>query len=530
MNAPDYPTPWQKKTLWSALTGVAVVTLGGIFVGLVWIVSHVLGFLQPILIPFAVAGVMAYLLDPVVSRIVSWGWSRHRAVFAVFALVTVSLAGVMIWIVPAISEQSLNLAHKVPDYTRKGHAEIMEAVAAIEEKYRATLSTLPTLPTIIPTQKREATPVPETDKATDAEADKSEVRDTSPDDAENEEMAPATEDSVKTTPADAATTGTANPASAKAIAGETEQGPSLKQLLNGDWLQSAVIAATKNSWNLIRDSLGGFLGVVGFLVSLIIVPIYLYYFLIEASNIAANWSDYLPLRASTFKDEVVSVLNEINGYLIAFFRGQLVVSLVNGSITSLGLVIAGLDFGLLLGIVLCFIGIIPYLGITMCWVVSVVIASVQGGSWCVPGHPWWVFPLVVSGIFIVVHNIDGLFVTPKIVGESVGLHPLTVIVSVFVWSLLMGGLLGAILAVPMTATIKVLLKRYVWERQFRAPEIAALHIAPSLVPTPGEPIPAVPEPAPAPAASAPAPAPEPKPEPPRAEALPAATPEPVPAK
>jgi predicted PurR-regulated permease PerM len=159
------------------------------------------------------------------------------------------------------------------------------------------------------------------------------------------------------------------------------------------------------------------------------------------------------------------VLNEINGYLIAFFRGQLVVSLINGAITGLGLVAAGLEFGLLIGLGLCALGIIPYLGIAMCWIVSLVIASVQGGSWCVRHQPWWVFPLVISGVFVVVHNIDGLFVTPKIVGESVGLHPLTVIFSVFAWSLLMGGLLGAIVAVPMTATVKVLLRRYVWERQ-----------------------------------------------------------------
>ena len=243
--------------------------------------------------------------------------------------------------------------------------------------------------------------------------------------------------------------------------------------------------AFKHSWSIVRDSLGGFLGVLGFLLSLIIVPIYLYYFLTEAPQIATGWSDYIPLRASAFKDEVVSVLKEINGYLIAFFRGQLVVSLVNGSVTALGLVIAGLDFGLLIGITLCFLGLIPYLGITMCWVLSVLIAALQGGSWCVPAHPWWIFPLVISGVFVVVHNIDGLFVTPKIVGESVGLHPLTVIVSVFVWSLLMGGLLGAILAVPMTATVKVLLRRYVWERRFRAPE--SLIIIPDLPPAPPEP-------------------------------------------
>jgi predicted PurR-regulated permease PerM len=71
----------------------------------------------------------------------------------------------------------------------------------------------------------------------------------------------------------------------------------------------------------------------------------------------------------------------------------------------------------------------------------------------------------VTCIFAVVQKVDSLFITPKVVSNSVGLHPLTVIVSLFAWSLLMGGLLGALLAVPMTATLKVILKRYVWERR-----------------------------------------------------------------
>jgi predicted PurR-regulated permease PerM len=166
---------------------------------------------------------------------------------------------------------------------------------------------------------------------------------------------------------------------------------------------------------------------------------------------------------------VVGSLTEINGYLIAFFRGQLVVSLINGTVTGILLAAAGLDFGILIGFALCFLGIIPYLGIILCWLPAVVIASVQGGSWIVPdGAAWWVFPLVVTGIFTVVQQVDGLFVTPKIVGERVGLHPVTVIFSVFLWSLLLGGLLGAILAVPMTATLKVILRRYVWERTIMA--------------------------------------------------------------
>jgi predicted PurR-regulated permease PerM len=218
-------------------------------------------------------------------------------------------------------------------------------------------------------------------------------------------------------------------------------------------------------------SLGGFLGVVSVLLWIVIVPIYLYYLLVESKNIAESWGDYLPLRASAFKDEVVATLEEINGYLIAFFRGQLLVSMINGTVTGILLVIFGHSFGVLIGLMLCFLGIIPYIGIMLCWLLAVVLALAQGGAgtW-VPTEHWYVFPIVVSAIFFLVQQVDGLFITPRIVGESVGLHPMTVIVSVFVWGLLLGGLLGAILAVPLTATVKVLLRRFVWERRLRAEE------------------------------------------------------------
>jgi predicted PurR-regulated permease PerM len=230
----------------------------------------------------------------------------------------------------------------------------------------------------------------------------------------------------------------------------------------------------KSTGRVITSSVGGFLGIFGFIVSLVIVPVYLYYFLIESRNISRSWGNYLPIRASLFKDEVVAALEEINGYLIAFFRGQLVVSLINGTATGICLMVVGLDFGLLIGLMLCVLGLIPYLGITMCWIPAVIIASVQDGGTWIPTNHWWIFPLVVSLIFLGVQQVDGLFITPRIVGESVGLHPMTVIFSVFVWSLLMGGLLGAILAVPMTATLKVLLKRYIWERRRRVEDNATL--------------------------------------------------------
>ena len=437
MNTPEFPTPWQKKTIWTALTALSMVGIGTISVGLIWIISNVIGFLQPILIPFAVAGVMAYLLDPVVSRIVRWGTSRQRAVISVFAIVTLAFGGIMVWIIPAIWTQTVNLVQKVPTYRDRvthGVEQFNTWAHSLEVKYGVRV--LPQIPEKIDNPLAE------------------------PKSAEGTSPAPPP---IPTTPAPG------NDPAAKTAVPEAPATLDLQEFLKGDWLRKTLPGVLRKTWTFVTNSVGGFLGVFGFLVSMVIVPIYLYYFLIEAKTIAESWGDYLPLRASTFKDEVVAAISEINGYLIAFFRGQLLVSLINGTITGTGLVFIGLDFGLLIGLLLCLLGVIPYLGIVLCWIPAVIIASVQGGSWLIPATAaWWVFPVVVTAIFVVVQQVDGLFITPKIVGESVGLHPMTVMASVFVWSLLMGGLLGAILAVPMTATIKVLLKRYVWQRKLRA--------------------------------------------------------------
>ncbi len=365
---------------------------------------------------------------------------------AVFAAVTIILAGVVIWIAPAVWRQTESLARRVPHYTQRLTVLVVSAARDIQ-----TRTGLQLFPQLLPVP--EGPPAPGTEEARQLEAIPTAARTPAAVTETNPGAAPA-----KAAPADTAPTKV-----------ETDLQDDWRQLVSGEWVRTTLPTVVRNAWTFIKSSVGGFLGVFGFLLSMIIVPVYLYYFLIESSHIARSWGDYIPLRASAFKDEVVSVLGEINGYLIAFFRGQLIVSLINGTSTGIGLVIVGLDFGLLVGFLLCFLGIIPYLGIILCWIPAVIIASVQGGvgTW-VPGDPWWVFPVVVTGIFVAVQQVDGLFITPKIVGESVGLQPMTVIVSVFVWTLLMGGLLGAILAVPMTATLKVLLRRYIWQRKLLA--------------------------------------------------------------
>ncbi len=292
MKFPEYPTPWQTKTIWAALTTLSVVGIGAIAVGLIWLMSRVLGFLQPILIPFAVAAVMAYLLDPAVTKISSWGTSRTRAVFAVFAALTLMIAGILLWIVPALSAQTANLARKVPHYTLQVKTLVLDFAQDVHVKYGIKL--LPEFPTVDSAAIDGVAPL----KLTPPDAPPAPAP---PADGRNVKLAPPGAPTVQPLEKSAAVS-EATGVKLPAAGADAEVQYDLQQFLNGDWAQTTLPAVLRSSWRFITTSVGGFLGVFGFLLSMVIVPIYLYYFLIESRNISDSWGNYLPLRASAFKD------------------------------------------------------------------------------------------------------------------------------------------------------------------------------------------------------------------------------------
>jgi predicted PurR-regulated permease PerM len=223
------------------------------------------------------------------------------------------------------------------------------------------------------------------------------------------------------------------------------------------WVQDRLPAILTSSGAFLQRSLGGFLGVAGIALSLLLVPLFLFFFLKDAGEIAGNWRNYIPLPESPLRTEVASLFEEINSYLVRYFRGQFVVSLIDGVLIGTALLVMGLNFGLLIGLAVGILGLIPYLGMLICWIPAVLIAAAQFGD--------WTHPLIVTAIFLGMNNLEGFLIAPRIVGQSVSLRPFVVILSVLIWSLVLGGLLGALLAVPLTATIKVLLERYVWHRR-----------------------------------------------------------------
>jgi predicted PurR-regulated permease PerM len=101
----NIPNAFQHRTLWTAITAVSITMIGALVVGLVWLLTRVIAFLQPILIPFAVAGVLAYLLEPMVDRLVAWRIKRQHAVMSVFVLATAAIVGIVLLVVPALVKQ-----------------------------------------------------------------------------------------------------------------------------------------------------------------------------------------------------------------------------------------------------------------------------------------------------------------------------------------------------------------------------------------------------------------------------------------
>jgi predicted PurR-regulated permease PerM len=434
----DYPTPWQLKTMWAALTALFVVFLVTIAGAVIWVGANIISFLQPILIPVAIALILACLLDPLVTKMCRGGLGRTKAVALIFAIAFLGLGGLIAWIVPTISVQSANFAREVPAYTEKARDRIVDLIvqynrvfggsAGMRGKAASPASGLVNLLLGTPPPHGQPTATP---------------GGTSP--SQSSEAGTTRSETIAAAPTKISS------ADRQRIQAQVE-----KEIPN---LERYLPTLAEKLWNILKKSIGGFLGATGFLLSLVLVPIYLFFFLKERPRIEKRWKDYLPLRASPLKDEIVEAVSQINSYIVAYFRGQLLVCLVDGVLIGSALTILGLNFAPLIGALVVILTMVPYIGIVVCWVPAVLIAAFQWGD--------WMHPLIVTGIFIVIQNLEGMFYAPRIVGSSVGLHPMTVIVSIFVWGLLIGGLLGPILAVPLTATIKVLLTRYVWGSRLR---------------------------------------------------------------
>lgn len=314
--------------------------------------------LAPILTPFVIGALLAYLADPLVDRLEEWKLNRTLAVSVVFLLFTLTLIAVLLILVPALEKQLTRFLTDLPRYL----AWIREtAIPWLEARLGLDL----------------------------AEYEFSD----------------------------------------------------LIELLKQHWQRTGGIAAA------IMGSIGrSGAAIMGWLMNILLIPVVMFYLLRDWDLMLGKIADLLPRSALPTTARLARESDEV---LSAFVRGQLSVMLALGAIYSIGLGLAGLNTALIIGMVAGIISFIPYLG-TFVGVVLGILATV------VQHHDLWHLGLVL-GVFGVGQILEGMVLTPLLVGDRVGLHPVMVIFAIMAGGQLFG-FLGILLALPVASVLMVLLR------------------------------------------------------------------------
>ena len=337
-------------------TLVIVLLLALVIVGL----ARTLGYFSAVLWPLAVAGVVALILQPVVTVLETrLKVGRLTAVVLLYSSFVLALLGIAVAITPVIVGQAVDFAHSLP--------KLWDQVSTYAQAH---------YPDWI------------------------------------------------------------------AYGRKWMENPTVKQFVESVGAQvqellGSVLPGVKAAFGQIR-------GAIGFLVGLALVPVYLFFFLRSTSDATAQLRGLLPFLRDDIREDVVFLAREFVGIVVAFFRGQLLIGLIMGTIYATGFSIAGLKFGLVIGLGMGLLNIVPYLGTMLGLSIALPLAFFQpeGGLWLLG---------TVLAVFAGVQAFEGWFLTPRIMGRQTGLHPVAIIVAILFWGTALDGLLGMVLAIPLTA-------------------------------------------------------------------------------
>ncbi|HBU58612.1 MAG TPA: hypothetical protein DEB48_02095 [Verrucomicrobiales bacterium] len=223
---------------------------------------------------------------------------------------------------------------------------------------------------------------------------------------------------------------------------------------------------------LSANGLSNAITIIGILAGLALVPVYVFYFLLEAQTIQRKWSDYLPLKESKFKEEAVFVLESFNECLVVFFRGQVLVAICVGICLAIGFSLIGLPYGILLGLLAGIVGIIPYFGVIVSTIPVLLLSLTHQDDMNFLGIGLGFYsPFAALAVCAIVLFLEKTVIQPKIIGDRVGMHPVAVIISVLMGTTLVGGVIGGLLAIPVAMALRTVLFRYVWIKR-QAPQTA----------------------------------------------------------
>jgi predicted PurR-regulated permease PerM len=247
-----------------------------------------------------------------------------------------------------------------------------------------------------------------------------------------------------------------------------EQGNAFIEKYGGPWREKLGLGAALSSeqiqnsvgdlvtqgaqWlmNAVRSLVSGGAAIFSFLSFLVFTPVVAFYMLVDWDRMLATIDNWLPLD---HRDGLRRIAREINQALSGFLRGQSLVCLFLGLWYGIGLTLIGLDFGFLIGVIGGVLSFIPYVGSLTALVFSLGVAIVQG--W-----PSWNLFLLALGVVGAGQFLEGNVLSPRLVGHSIGLHPVWLMFALVAFGALFG-FTGLLIAVPMSAVIGVLARHLI---------------------------------------------------------------------
>jgi len=220
----------------------------------------------------------------------------------------------------------------------------------------------------------------------------------------------------------------------------------LKEIASKNFSLAPAVKTLKNVVSAAAAATGGIVAVFSFLAAFAVVPIYLYYMLTSNFDLFGRLEKNLAFMSRDYREDILFFVKRFSEIMTSFFRGQLLIAVIMGCLYGTGLMLAGVKFGFLLGFAAGILNLVPYLG-TMTGLATILpVAMFQSGG-------GWILTLAALAIFCSVQLVEGYFLTPRIMGDRTGLHPTVIIFSVFFWGIALNGILGMILAIPLSAFI-----------------------------------------------------------------------------
>lgn len=232
----------------------------------------------------------------------------------------------------------------------------------------------------------------------------------------------------------------------------------ISKLLSREEWTSLLKSTLSSSWSFLSSGLALVLGVLSWLI----VILYVVFIMLDYERIMLSFRQLVPLR---HRERTFHVAADIKNAMNRYFRGQALIAFLVGILFAIGFMIIGLPMGVVLGLFIGLLNMVPYLQLISLPITAVLCIVCTAST----GVDFWVIFWESMAVYVIVQCIQDLYLTPKIMGKAMGLNPAIILLSLSIWGSLLG-FMGLIIALPLTTLILSYYDQYITSQAFRASE------------------------------------------------------------